>query len=114
MRFPLALALASLAASAAANDYEFDMFYPSPPATGCAGEAEHIADSGDKGCLGYFRHGAASSWRLSNLKDGCVVNFYGDKNCQDKLDWIDGKSPKGECKTIPNYTAARTFSVTCS
>ncbi|KAI1765008.1 hypothetical protein GGR53DRAFT_289496 [Hypoxylon sp. FL1150] len=114
MKFRIALALAALTASVAAKDYEFDMFYPSYPNTGCGGKAEHIADSGEKGCSSYFTHGAASAWKLSSLKDGCVVNFYSDKQCQDKLDWIDGKSPKGQCKDIPGYTAARAFEVKCS
>ncbi|KAI1772190.1 hypothetical protein F4818DRAFT_444422 [Hypoxylon cercidicola] len=80
-RFSLALALVSLAATVAAKDYEFDMFYPSPPDTGCAGEAEPISDNGKRGCSGYFKHGAASTWRSSNLKYGCVVTLYKDKSC---------------------------------
>ncbi|KAI1397983.1 hypothetical protein F4819DRAFT_502830 [Hypoxylon fuscum] len=113
MRIPFALVLVSLTALVAAKDYEFDMFYPS----GCSGTPEHISDNvggdGKRGCSGYFTHGAASAWKLSNLRDGCVVNFYKDKGCQEKLDWIDGKSPKGQCKLMPGYTAARTFDVSC-
>ncbi|KAI4865988.1 hypothetical protein F4820DRAFT_418298 [Hypoxylon rubiginosum] len=110
MRFPLAMALVSLTTAVAASDYKFDMFYPS---ANCTTEAEPISGDGDRGCSGYFKHGAASAWKLSNIKDGCVVNFYSDKSCRDKLDWIDGKSPKGQCKQMPSYSAARTFDVSC-
>ncbi|KAI2615812.1 hypothetical protein GGS26DRAFT_579023 [Hypomontagnella submonticulosa] len=116
MKFLMQLALVSLSTLAAAKDYEFDMFYPSPPATGCGGTPEHISDNGSKGCSTGFHKGAASSWKLSGLKDGCVVTFYADRDCKEssKLDWIDGKSPNGQCKTMPNYTAARAFDVKCS
>ncbi|KAI0382350.1 hypothetical protein F5Y04DRAFT_253565 [Hypomontagnella monticulosa] len=116
MKFPNTLAFISLLTLAAANDYVFDMFYPSHPDTGCGGTPEQISDNGPRGCSTGFHKGAASSWKLSSLKDGCVVNFYADRDCKEssKLDWIDGKSPKGQCKTMPNYTAARAFDVKCS
>ncbi|KAI6088539.1 hypothetical protein F4821DRAFT_233204 [Hypoxylon rubiginosum] len=115
MKFPIALLLTALTASVAANDYEFDMYLTANPNEGaCSTEPEHIADSGEKGCASYFLHGAASAWKLKNLKSGCTVNFYSDTQCKDKLDWIDGKSPKGKCKEIPGFTAARAFEVKCS
>ncbi|XXG96210.1 hypothetical protein Hte_002491 [Hypoxylon texense] len=114
MKFSFALALVSLTTTAvAATDYTFHMFYPPPPAANCSGDPEPIDGNGDRGCSGYFKNGAASAWRLNHIKDGCVVNFYSDKNCRDKLDWIDGKSPRGRCRSMPNYSAARTFDVSC-